>query len=140
MARRDRDAPFARELVEECEAFLEGRLVERLVDIGAPVPAWAWTNLLAHGTPEQLADPPIHGRRPGCALWAWSQGRALLAAEVLDRAAASGTLRTLQREVLVPLELELMSDASIAIGAVRPNRWVSLLQHRTFGSPGDARA
>jgi hypothetical protein len=134
---RDRDQPFARELVEECEAFLDGRMAERCVALGAPVPAWAWTNLLAHGTVQELAHPPIHGRGPKSPLWAWSQGRALLAAEVLDRVAGDDDLRQLQHDVLVPLELDLMARPSI--GTLRPKGWVSVLEDRTFRSPGDPR-
>jgi hypothetical protein len=51
----DRSEAIFRELVEDCEAFLAGRLVEFLERRKALVPAWAWTNLLAHGSVEQLS-------------------------------------------------------------------------------------
>ena len=44
------------QVVGDCEAFLAGRLVERIEQAGARVPVWAWTNLLAHGTERDLCS------------------------------------------------------------------------------------
>ena len=41
-------------IVAECEAFLEGKFAESAVPAGELVPVWAWINLLAHGTEDQL--------------------------------------------------------------------------------------
>ena len=89
-----------RELVSECEAFLAGDYAERLRRRSQPVPAWAWTNLLAHGTEEELraeqARPPdSHHRR-------WRAARAYLSAEVLTAVERGRSLHELQFEVLQP--------------------------------------
>ena len=123
--------PIARELVDECQAFLEGTLVERLVGDGSPIPNWAWTNLLAHGTEVQLQDPPMFGIGPRSPLWAWSQGRALLASEVLGYARSCPSLASFQTAVLVPLELDLASAGSTS--QLRPWSWITLLHGRAGG-------
>lgn len=100
-------------LVAECEAYLAGRLVEHLLAAELPVPRWAWTNLLAHGSRAQLADPKIHRRDwEGRELAAWSRARAYLAGEVLDLAGTAEQLRSLQTALLVPLELQLARKRS----------------------------
>ena len=90
-----------------CAALLGGEHAERLLAEGRIPPPWAWINLLAHGTEEQLAVAaiPTRGRGRG----RWFVARTFLCREVLDIAGAVGSLPDLQREVLVPLELELMS-------------------------------
>lgn len=103
----------ARALVEECEALLSGTYVELCEWRGDPVPVWAWINLLAHGTADQLRAVTIQHARGG----RWYHARDFLAGELLDRADA-GRLRLpeFQQDVLVPLELELMSCRGV-------NRW-----------------
>jgi hypothetical protein len=58
------------QLVDETEAFLGGRFVERAEARGDFVPVWAWTNLLAHGSDKDLrAEQTIELRdRPERAL------------------------------------------------------------------------
>jgi hypothetical protein len=108
--------PGAR-LVAECDAFLSGHLAERLSQDG-PLPAWVWTNLLAHASEEVLrAECRRTPRGP------WEAHRADLAGLVLDVAAACGSLGDLQREVLIPLELELASDPDASPGDAR--RWAA---------------
>ncbi|HTW10191.1 MAG TPA: hypothetical protein VME46_21995 [Acidimicrobiales bacterium] len=41
-------------LVEECEAFLQGRSAELLGSRHEPVEAWAWVNQVAHAELEEL--------------------------------------------------------------------------------------
>jgi hypothetical protein len=94
--------PGAR-LVDECEAFLSGHLAERLSTDG-PLPAWVWINLLAHASEEELR---AECKRTPRGLW--EAHRARLAGEVLDLAATSGSLGDLQRQALIPLELDLAS-------------------------------
>ena len=94
-------------LVRECEAFLEGTLAEYLDEQGLVVPVWAWTNLLAHGGPEQITECvcapsyPVHSDRD------WSVARSILAFEIFDLMEAGSPLEELQQDVLIPLELEL---------------------------------
>jgi hypothetical protein len=108
---RDRLRSEGRELVAETEAFMSGRYAEWLIERHESVPAWAWTNLLAHGDVEQLRHPPQDpGPRPSPGREAWMQARAYAAGEVLDAVAAAGRpLLTVQREHLVPLERALSS-------------------------------
>jgi len=102
-------------LASECEAFLAGRLVEQFVEGDVDVPVWAWLNLLAHGEKGQLVRPPMRlvgrGSRD---LSPWCEARGLLAHEVVQRGRRVGSLLTVQRRVMVPLELQLAADRSVA--------------------------
>jgi hypothetical protein len=114
MWRRDRD-PDERELVVECDAFVTGLYAEYLVANSRPVPVWAWTNLLAQGTERDLRDAVVGGGAGvPIAAQSWWSARAYLAGEVLDRAAAGRPLRSLQRIMLAPLELELAARPEVA--------------------------
>jgi hypothetical protein len=101
-----RDDPEAAGLVEECEAFLAGTYAELCESRGERVPVWAWMNLLAHGTEEQLRTNVV----PHTSGSHWHQARRFLAGELLD-ASTSGrvSLADLQRDVLVPIELDVLS-------------------------------
>jgi hypothetical protein len=90
-------------LVVDCEAFVAGRYPWRLPRRRRW--EWAWINTLAHGsrtTVEWLAtSPPRGGRR--------AQAASFVAGEVLSFADRCGRdLGWLQREYLVPIELECM--------------------------------
>lgn len=104
MWRPERKA-LAAELVSDCEAFLLGRYAEHVSDRGVPVPVWAWTNLLAHGSESDL-------RAAGASLGAprsdaWHAARARLADEVLAATGPDRPLAELQAAALAPLELSL---------------------------------
>jgi hypothetical protein len=98
-----------KEFVRACEAFLGGRFAQYLDDRGRPAPEWAWVNVLAHRSADDLADLAA-GRASHRFITGntrtWEDALAFLAEEVLD-AASFTQLETLQRDVLVPLELEL---------------------------------
>lgn len=115
------------ELASDCEAFLGGRLAEQFEQRGQPVPVWAWTNLLAHGTAQELASertaPSAHVVGADERWWA---ARSYLAGSVLDASARSGGLELLQVRVLVPLELELSSRSEVERWDRR--RWVSTVE------------
>src|SRR5689334_16655676 len=49
------DADSTDTSLDEFDAFLSGQYVEYLLQQGRAVPAWAWINQLAHGTPDELA-------------------------------------------------------------------------------------
>jgi hypothetical protein len=109
MLRRDPERVLADELVAECEAFLAGRYAEHLEARRLRVPAWAWVNLLAHGTVGELEAARHVTADDGSPSAQWRAARAFLAREVLEAAAAADTtLADVQRRLLVPLELELM--------------------------------
>jgi hypothetical protein len=110
---RERE-PAARELVVECDAFVTGLYAEYLLARCRRVPVWAWTNLLAHGTEHDLHEAVvIGGARVPLAAQLWWSARAYLAGEVLDMAAAGRPLRTLQRVVLAPLELQFAARPEV---------------------------
>jgi hypothetical protein len=123
MFRRDRRGDTS-SMIQDCEAMIEGRYVERLEASGLSVPSWAWMNLLAHATDEVLRHAA-----EGRPMWrrgrheVWRRARAYLASEILDIASDPGTLRTVQAQVLVPLELEMMLRRGTAPRA--PGKWVA---------------
>jgi hypothetical protein len=93
-------------LVEECEAFIDGQAAELAGAWGMPVPVWGWMNLLAHGTEDELRDEATS--HPGCDRW--RQARAFVAGELVDLIDAGRvSLAEFQRDVLMPLELDVMS-------------------------------
>lgn len=84
-------------------AFLHGHYVEHCLSHGDAVPDWAWLNLLAHGTTDELRHDSQAGRSGDH----WHQARAFVADEILDHVARRRIpLETFQRDVLVPLELD----------------------------------
>ena len=113
----------AETLVRECEAFLAGNYLDRAEPTLDPPPPWAWLNLLAHGSCDELVDAR---RRLGAvdeADWwvrRWRGAQRYLAGEILDACHGDpGALRDLQRRILVPLELELTgSDRRVDPGAL----------------------
>jgi hypothetical protein len=96
---------------EECDAFLAGDWAEHLAAHGAPVPAWAWLNRVAHGGVDELralTRAPGWGHAP---LDEWDRLRACVADTLFQRARqASMDVTGLQLSVLVPLELMLLGD------------------------------
>lgn len=104
--------PDGPRLVRECEAFLSGRLAEEMERDEDPLPAWAWCNMLAHGTPRQLramAGGSLLQRFE--ASEAWERGLCFLAREILALVDEHRcTVEDIQRQVLVPLELEMSRD------------------------------
>lgn len=103
-------------LANECSAFLKGTLAEYWDDKGLTVPVWAWTNLLAHGDEDRIADSVARPRCVRRIARSWSVARSYLALEILGLLDESLSLEELQCEVLVPLELELSSRSEV-------NRW-----------------
>jgi hypothetical protein len=96
-------------LVEECESFLAGDYVTACERRGQPVPVWAWMNVLAHGTELELRaaaanrPPEDEGR----------QALAFVAGELVELIEDGRVdLETFQREVLVPLELDVLACPS----------------------------
>lgn len=92
-------------------AFWSGRYAEHLVRQGAPVPAWAWLNALAHGSSLLVASLASATSVPPDlpeAMAPWARARKALALAVMDLVSQEGVrLGELQLEVLVGLELEL---------------------------------
>lgn len=123
MWRRDRRLPETEELIADCGAFLVGSYAEHLEARGERVPPWAWTNLLAHGSEEELPyDVATAPTRPAGSD-ASRQARADLAGELLDAAERHGPLPRVQATALVPLELELAGQPISAWAT--PAQWVA---------------
>ena len=109
--RLDRDA---RELIDDCEHVLSGTYVEHLRSGQRRVPRWAWVNLLAHGSEDDLRTARS-SLRAGALASEWERARSFLAGEVLLVVDAGTTLTRLQATALIPLELELAADPRTAI-------------------------
>lgn len=122
-ARRRRDAG---DLTDEAQAFLDGRYAEHLSERSVWVPPWAWTNLLAHGSEDAVhgAAREIDGGVP--ATRGWQAARGYLATELLRTAGPDGSLHALQRDVLVPLELDLARRRDVA--GWTPQHWVNVVR------------
>jgi len=110
------------DVADECEAFLAGRYVEALEAVGADVPPGAWLNVVAHGTLRRVlrdacGDVPAAGDPPS----SWPQASAVIARMVLSVASTPASLRALQEERLVPLELALLAGPG-------PSRPVELVE------------
>ena len=97
------------QVVEALEAMLAGSYAEYLERRYCRVPAWAWTNLLAHGTEQALRHATRSRHRAFWDVNVWRRARSYLALEVLDAADQAGSLCAVQTSVLVPLELDLIS-------------------------------
>jgi len=111
------------ELVDDCSAFLLAHLVDRLEQKHQSVPVWAWTNLLAHGTEQDLRGAQSVSGRRLIFDRQWHLARSYLAVEILALAQRCGPLADLQRDVLIPLELQLASRPEVARWS--PRQWVT---------------
>jgi hypothetical protein len=120
MRRRRRDGED--EVAAECAAFLTGTLVERLETGGRAIPVWAWTNLLAHGSTELVAQSGARPCRHRLLARSWRTARAQLADLVLEMTHRGCSLDELQESVLVPLELDLASRPEVSFWS--HHQWV----------------
>ena len=102
----------------DTEAFLSGRLLERAHQLGEPweIPGWYWLNAVAHGTPERLAQLATEDggdERPGVRL-SYPAARRMLARDVLLAGGGSvAHLEQIQRQLLVPLELDIAGEGRV---------------------------
>jgi hypothetical protein len=119
----------------ECEAFLNGSLAEYWDDKGVVVPVWAWMNLLAHGSEEQITETVAQPARPRRAVRNWRIARSYLATEVLDVVDARFTLHDMQSTILVPLELEMAARPEV--GRWTPRQWLDVVDYaiRNYAPP-----
>ena len=117
---RHRADPGAERLIEECESFLAGEWGSRCEARRESVPVWAWMNVLAHGTEAELRAATQDRPRD-------DEGRQALAfvanelVELIDTGIVE--LDAFQRDVLVPLELDVI--ACPATAQWRPGQLVS---------------
>ena len=116
---------LAQEVAIESAAFLMGTYAETAAARGRMVPRWAWTNLLAHGSADDLrrqAEALEEGRLHTTA---WLGARGYLAAEIVDRLDRGASLEALQRDVLVPIERSLMASNHGLMRDVSATEWVA---------------
>ena len=132
MKRRERATSEAA-VAAGCEAFLNGTLAEYWERQGFTVPVWAWTNLLAHGSADQIAESVNRPARARRAARSWRIARAYMATALLELADGPRRLRVLQSEVLVPLELEMATLPAVRQWA--PRQWVDAVDWAIRNQP-----
>jgi len=108
------------ELGDECDAYLTGGYLEYARSHDLQLSGWMWLNEIAHGSPGTVVSAASRGCRPG-----WDGTTAVLAQALLAAAAGTDT-SSIQRGVLIPLELELIGRT------VTPRRLVELATSRLF--------
>lgn len=101
--RRDRHAE--ERLAFEAAAYLTGDITA----VGRRAPAWVMMSRIAHADLSRMAATAAG--RPAADPGSWQAGVAYLASEILSLAADEESLRRLQREALLPLELDLLRGA-----------------------------
>jgi hypothetical protein len=123
---RRRSTSEERILVKEAEQFLSGDYACSLLLMGAPVPAWAWLDLLVHTSEDRLEARmaellTLRRADPVCMLW---QGAvALLIQELRDVSEQSGCRVGDLQEALVD-ELEARSGNAAAVLELGPSRFI----------------
>jgi hypothetical protein len=127
MAKRGYERESSSVVVMECQAFLTGTLAEYWDERGTVVPVWAWTNLLAHGSEQQIGESVIHPLRPRRTGRSWRIAQSFLAYQVLDALERGVALEDLQSNVLIPLELEMASHPEVTQWG--PRQWVDTVDH-----------
>jgi len=108
-----------RVLVAECEAFLSGHYAQFLDGSNLRVPDWAWLNVLAHGSQDDIRALAIGepAWRISSETSVWHEALSFLAQELISQATRQGrALAVLQRSTLVPLELELAGRRGPSMG------------------------
>lgn len=118
------------ELVDDCRAFFQAQLAEHFEQRHQSVPVWAWTNLLAHGSEQDLRSDQTLPEQQLAFDGQWHRARSYLAAELLALAGRSCPLVDLQRDVLVPLELDLASRPEV--NGWSPPQWVSCVETAVY--------
>lgn len=112
--------------VSDCAAFLLGGYAEYLEGRSVSVPVWAWTNVLAHGCRDDIDRAAAGARGGSSSTRKWRVARAFVAGEVLDMVGHGTSLTDIQRKVLVPLELELVSRRGV--WAWTPQCWLDTVR------------
>ena len=117
---------WERELVAECEAFFSGQYAQYLDNENRPIPVWAWLNVLAHGSEDDITalaagEPP---RRTFPETAVWHQALAFLAQELMSQAARRGRpVADLQCSTLVACSSMAWKTGSSSPGDERLRPW-----------------
>jgi len=122
-------------LGDECEAYLAGRLAAYLEEVGRPVTPAAWLNRVVHASPRELSVLAITGTTYTLQPSRWHQAVGYLARSLLERAQETGQpIDHLQRELLVPLELELIGRPDCVL--LDPADVIRIALARLYELPG----
>lgn len=117
-----------REVLTEAQGILSGRGVPELRGARGRDAAWGALNRLAHGS---FADyQQLMAGRDDAHPGSWTATASYLAVEVLAAAPDPVDLVTLQREVLLPLELQLLAGT---VTARTPARLAALVTRHLNG-------
>lgn len=108
------------ELVDEAAAFLLGKSPETFWRRGEPIPPWAWLNPLVHQDPAAVRafarSAPAAAYRRG----SWEAAMGQLAQSMVGLAHGDEpTIRNLQDECLLPLELLLLTPVAPTVRTPR---------------------
>jgi len=123
-------------LADEVEAFLNGGLVELCAAQGSEVAPWMVLNRLAHGDLTQmqrLARGEAGAPSMNAYNRAWAMAQASLALQMLASRPDRDDIRRIQSDVLVPLELGLVSQSNrepFTLGQVVAKARDALDRHR----------
>jgi hypothetical protein len=113
-------APATAEPAAQAEDWLRGRADLLIAGMGGQVPVVVQLAVLAHADLGRLADLGRNSRR-GSVRRAWGTEMARLAGDLAVLAATPERLAALQRDLLVPLELEALTgraELSTRAGAI----------------------
>ena len=102
-------APATAEPAARAEDWLRGRADLLIAGMGGQVPLVVQLGVLAHAELGRLADLGRNSRR-GSIRRAWGTEMARLAGDLAGLAASPERLAALQRDLLVPLELQALAD------------------------------
>ena len=106
--RRHLGVPVTAEPAGRAEDWLQGHGDLLIAAMGGRVPLAVQVGVLAHGDLNRLADLGRHSRL-GSVRRAWGTQMARLAGDIAAYAATPERLAVLQRDLLVPLELEMLA-------------------------------
>ena len=113
-------APATAEPAAQAEVWLRGRADLLIAGIGGQVPVVVQLGVLAHADLDRLADLG-HNSRLGSVRRAWGTEMARVAGDLAGLAGTPERLAALQRDLLVPLELQALAgraEFSARAGAV----------------------
>ena len=117
------DVTAVEEVIAEAQRLVNGKTFHAQSGYGRQ--GWALIGALAHGDGEELRKLAGAGISSHPTIATWDAVLAYLAGEVLDAAPSDPALVQVQRQVLIPLELELL-DAGVR-GPSNPRELVTLV-------------
>jgi hypothetical protein len=104
------------EVLDGCERFLGGHLLEEFSGNEESAPDWVWISVLAHASEEDLATCGSRGVLPRpTTRCVWDRTLSFLSEMLVDHARRTGaSVAEVQREIVVPIELGLRPSHPVA--------------------------